>query len=120
MATIFLEKTMLMIDSIWFEIAIVSIIYAIGNIVFGHFEEHTSKIKRVSKYILTLIIIAGISTYFGRTIALVTLALFFLPAIYIHTIALPKKGINGWTAEPKEKYYELRGWDKDKLYRKKE
>lgn len=23
---------------------------------------------------------------------------------------LPKKGINGWTAEPREKYYALRGW----------
>jgi hypothetical protein len=26
-------------NSLWFEVAIVSIIYAVGNIVFGHFEE---------------------------------------------------------------------------------
>jgi hypothetical protein len=26
---------------------------------------------------------------------------------------LPKKGINGWTGEPKSKYYEYRKWDKD-------
>jgi hypothetical protein len=24
---------------------------------------------------------------------------------------LPKQGVNGWTGEPKEKYYQLRGWD---------
>jgi len=41
-------------DTFWFEIAIVSMIYALGNIFFGHFEEHTAKIKRVGKYILTI------------------------------------------------------------------
>jgi len=107
-------------DTLWFEIAIVSAIFVIGNIIFGHFEEHTPKVRRIGKYILILIVITGLSCYFGRTVAMIILGLFFLPVIYIHTIALPKKGINGWTAEPKEKYYELRGWDKNKLYRNKE
>lgn len=102
---------MLTPDTIWFEIAMVSVIYAIGNILFGHFEEQTPKVRRVGKYILTLLIIVGLSTYFSRTVAMTTLGLLLLPVIYIHTIALPKKGINGWTGEPKEKYYELRGWD---------
>lgn len=104
------------IDTLWFEVAIVSVMFAIGNILFGHFEEHTPKIRRIGKFILTLIIIIGVSYYFGRTAAMLTLGFFFLPVIYIHTIALPKKGINGWTGEPKDKYYELRGWSKDKLY----
>ena len=110
---------MIITDSIWFEIAIVSIVYAIGNILFGHFEEHTPKIRRIGKYILTLIIIVALSTYFGRVTAMIVLGFFFLPAIYIHTVSLPKKGINGWTGEPKEEYYELRGWDKSKLYKSK-
>ena len=47
---------------------------------------------------------------------MILLGVFFLPAVYIHAYYLPKKkGINGWTGEPKEKYYELRGWDKTKL-----
>jgi len=33
-------------NSLWFEVAIVSIIYAVGNIVFGHFEERTPKFRR--------------------------------------------------------------------------
>lgn len=34
---------MLETDSLWFEIAIVSIIFALGNILMGHFEEQTPK-----------------------------------------------------------------------------
>ncbi len=102
-------------NTLWFEVAIVSSLYAIGNILLGHFEAGTPKIRRVGKYILTLIIILVLSNYLGRTVAMTVLALALLPAIYIHTVHLPKKGINGWTGEPKDKYYELRGWDKDKL-----
>jgi hypothetical protein len=45
---------------------------------------------------------------------MIFLALFIIPLIYIHGYVLPrKKGINGWTGEPKSKYYEFRKWDKD-------
>lgn len=101
-------------NSLWFEVAIVSIVYAIGNIVFGHFEELTPKFRRVSKYILTLIIVCLISVYLGRTLAMSFLAVFLIPLLYVHGYYLPrKKGINGWTGEPKSRYYEFRGWDKN-------
>jgi Na+-driven multidrug efflux pump len=101
-------------DSLWFEIGIVSIIYAVGNMVFGHFEERTPKVRRVGKYILTIIVVCVISFYLGRTVAMCFLAAFLIPLIYIHGYYLPrKKGINGWTGQPKSKYYEFRGWDKD-------
>ena len=101
-------------DSIWFEIATVSMIYALGNILMGHFEERTPKIRRVGKYVLTLLIVCGLSFYFGRAIALGFLAIFIIPLLYIHAYYLPKKkGINGWTGEPKSKYYDFRKWDKD-------
>jgi len=54
-------------NTLWFEISIVSIIYALGNILMGHFEERTPKIRRVGKYLLTLILVCCISAYFGRT-----------------------------------------------------
>ncbi|MEX1238837.1 MAG: hypothetical protein WEB30_03940 [Cyclobacteriaceae bacterium] len=101
-------------ESLWFEVAIVSIIYAVGNMTFGHFEEQTPKWRRIGKYILTLVLIAGTSNFFGRAAAMTILALFLPPLLYIHAFYLPKKkGINGWTGEPKSKYYEFRGWDKD-------
>ncbi|HEX3767697.1 MAG TPA: hypothetical protein VHT72_04935 [Puia sp.] len=101
-------------ESLWFEVAVVSIIYALGNILMGQFEERTPKIRRVGKYILTLILVCGISLLAGRAIAMIFLALFIFPLLYVHGYLLPKKkGINGWTGEPKSKYYEFRKWDKD-------
>lgn len=102
-------------ESLWFEIAIVSIIYALGNILLGHFEEQTPKIRRVSKYLMTLLIVCGVSVYFGREVSMISLSIFIIPLLlYVHAYYLPrKKGINGWTGEPKSKYYEFRKWNKD-------
>jgi hypothetical protein len=89
-------------------------IYAVGNMVMGHFEEQTPKVRRVGKYLLTMIIICGISVLFGRTASMSILAISIIPILYIHGYYLPKKkGINGWTGEPKSKYYEFRKWDKN-------
>jgi hypothetical protein len=101
-------------ESLWFEIAIVSIIFAVGNMTMGHFEERTPKLRRVGKYFLILFIVCGISVLFGRAVAMIVLGLSLLPILYIHGYYLPKqKGINGWTGEPKSKYYEFRKWSKD-------
>lgn len=93
----------------------VSAIYAVGNILMGHFEEHTPKWRRVAKYGLIIVIVTLITAYFGRVWAYGLIGIAAVFGIYVHGIVLPKKGINGWTAEPKEKYYEFRGWDKSKL-----
>ena len=101
-------------DSLWFEIAVVSIIYAFGNILMGHFEEQTAKIRRVGKYLLTLLLVCCISYYFGRGVSMIFLGALMIPVLYIHAYYLPKKkGINGWSGEPKSKYYEFRKWDKN-------
>ncbi len=100
--------------SLWFEVSIVSIIFTIGNIVIGHFEEQTPRIRRILKYLFILLLICCISYFFGRKYAFILLGILLLFPIYIHAYHLPyKKGINGWTGEPKSKYYDLRGWDKD-------
>ena len=78
-------------ESLWFEVAIVSIIYAVGNMTFGHFEEQTPKWRRIGKYILTLVLIAGTSYFLGRAAAMTILALFLPPFLYIHAFYLPKK-----------------------------
>lgn len=101
-------------ESLWFEVAIVSIIYAVGNMTMGHFEEQTPKWRRVGKYLLTILLVCLLSVYFGRPVAMLVLGLMILPFSYIHFYYLPKKkGINGLTGEPKSKYYEFRGWDKN-------
>ena len=101
-------------DSLWFEVSIVSIIYSLGNILMGHFEERTPKLRRVGKYLLSIILVCGISVFLGRTASLIFLSCFIIPLIYVHGYYLPKKkGINGWTGEPKSKYYDFRKWDKN-------
>ena len=101
-------------NSLWFEIAVVSIIFAVGNMTMGQFEEQTPKVRRVGKFILIMALICGISFLFGRSIAMIVLAFSIIPLLYIHGYYLPKKkGINGWTGEPKSKYYDFRNWNKD-------
>lgn len=100
--------------SLWFEVAIVSIIYALGNILLGHFEERTPKWRRVTKYLLTIILIVTLSAWLGRAVAMSILAVSAIPIVYVHLYYLPrKKGINGWSGEPKSRYYEFRKWDKN-------
>jgi hypothetical protein len=94
----------------WLEAAVISTMFAVGNIVFGHFEERTPKWRRLAKLALVMAVALGISAFFGRTWFWVFLAVGALPPLYIHLWWLPSQGINGWTGEPKEKYYALRGW----------
>ncbi len=105
-----------LLDSpLWTEIALVSILFLLGHIYLGHFEEKSPKWKKLLKYVVTLILVCGLSLMFGRTVALIFLGSTLLPIIYIHGFWLPGKGINGWTGEPRDKYYQLRGWHKDFL-----
>lgn len=105
---------------LWTEIALVSILFLLGHIFLGHFEEKSPKRKKLLKYVLTLVLVCGLSLIFNRTVALIFLASTLLPVFYIHGIWLPSKGINGLTGEPREKYYELRGWTKESTDKKKE
>ena len=100
-------------NSLWFEIAIVSIFFLFGHIFLGHFEERSPKWRKILKYFLTVVIMIALSIFFGRTTAFIILGLTSIPIFYVHAILLPRKGINGWTGEPKSKYYDFRGWDKN-------
>jgi hypothetical protein len=100
-------------NTLWFEITIVTLFFLLGNIYFGHFEERNPKWRKVVKYIITLGIILTLSVYFGRAVALIVLGITIIPLIYVHGFVLPRKGINGWTGEPKGRYYDFRGWNKN-------
>ena len=96
----------------WFEVAVVMTIFAFGNIFFGHFEERTPKWRRALKVLMFLGLVLAISSTLGRAWAMGFLAVWIIPVVVIHMWWLPKHGVNGWTGEPKEKYYQLRGWDR--------
>lgn len=95
--------------SVWFDVAIVLVIFTAGGILFGRFEEHKPRWRRLLKVVVvTTVFIALIQTA-GRVWAYGVLALPLLAATYVHLVWLPKHGINGWTGEPKDKYLELVG-----------
>lgn len=100
-------------DTIWFDITIVTTLLLLGHIFMGHFEERSPAWRKVLKVVITLIIVISLSLFLGRTVAFIVLGLAFIPVVYVHAVLLPKKGINGWTGEPKSKYYDFRGWDKN-------
>ena len=96
----------------WFEVAIVAILLLVGQILFGHFEEMTPRWRILGKHALGIGIYTSIAYFFGRFWFYVSLAATLVPLVIIHFWWLPKHGINGWTGEPRDKYYELRGWKK--------
>ena len=94
----------------WFEIAVMGVGVAIGNILLGPFEEGKAKWRRVAKVFIGCSLGVLVSAYAGREWFYVLLALIVVGVLVVHGWWLPRKGINGWTAEPREKYYALRGW----------
>ncbi len=96
----------------WYELSLISTMVVIGTILFGHFEERTPKWRRILKFIIYTTVLCLISYYFGKTAFYIVLGILLLVVIIVHAWWLPKKGVNGLTGEPKERYYELRGWTK--------
>ena len=96
--------------NVWIDIAVMASLFAVGNILFGHFEERTPKWRRVLKFFLMTGAIVLISATAGRPWSIGVVAALCSVVLVIHGWWLPKQGINGWTAEPKDKYYALRGW----------
>ncbi|HXI26769.1 MAG TPA: hypothetical protein VNG89_00050, partial [Vicinamibacterales bacterium] len=97
--------------NLWIDVAVMASMFALGNILFGHFEERTPKWRRVLKFFLITGAVTLISATAGRTWSIGFVGTLFGLVAVIHGWLLPMRyGINGFTAEPREKYYALRGW----------
>ncbi len=87
-----------------------AVLLALGIVTFRRFEQRTPLWRRLLKAFTALAMTAVISYFFGRTSVIIAFCIAALPVIFIHAIRLPRHGINGWTGEPRDKYYALRGW----------
>lgn len=94
----------------WFEVAFVALLLLAGQILFARFEEQTPRWRILLKHVFGIVLYVAVSYYFGRFWFYISLAATFVLILIIHAWWLPRNGINGWTGEPKEKYYALRGW----------
>ena len=95
------------LESRWFDVAVVMSIFAIGNILFGHFEQHKPRSRRVLKVAIVVSVFLALAEWVGRPWAYGVLAIPLIAAAYVHIWWLPARGISGWTAEPRDKYLEL-------------
>lgn len=92
------------------DVGVMAAFLAVGNVAFRHFDPFMPLWRRLLKSALILMVTAAISYFLGRRGVLVAFGIIMVPLIYVHAIWLPRHGVNGWTGEPKEKYYALRGW----------
>jgi len=97
------------IETAWFDVAIIMSMFAVGNILFGHFEEHKPKWRRLLKVAIFLAMTLVLSYLRLRWMIYTFISAVLIVVAYLHLRWLPSHGINGWTGEPKEKYYELLG-----------
>lgn len=88
----------------------VAVILLAGNIAFRHFEPQMPWWRRMLKSMLILGGTALVSHQFGRTGVLAGAAAALAAFLYVHAYWLPKRGVNGWTGEPRARYHQLRGW----------
>lgn len=92
------------------DVGIAAVVLLLGNVFLRHFSPHMSWWQRLLKTFIILVLTALISYFFGRKGVLLEAGFALLPVLYVHGIWLPRHGVNGWTGEPREKYYVLRGW----------
>ncbi len=76
-------------------------------IVFNNFEKHVPVQKRVTKLFIVTGAFAAIGILFGRFAFWGVIALMTIGQVYLHGVYFPKHGINGLTAEPRDKYLEV-------------
>ena len=97
-------------NTVWFDVALITTIFAVGSIFFGHFETRTPKWRKVVKLVAFSAVAVLLSSTVGRVWVFVMLGVLTCAVLYVHAVLLPRHGINGLTGEPKEKYYSFRGW----------
>ena len=98
-------------DTYWFDVSLATSSLMLGHLFFGRFSEFQSRWTRLLKSLIGGAVIVGTAVLFGRGWSWLVIGAMCVPVVVIHGWWLPKKGVNGWTAEPRERYNELLGLD---------
>jgi hypothetical protein len=96
-------------DTYWFDVSVAALGLLLGHMLFGHFEAHKPLWRRLLKAAVGVILITGTTVFFGRTAMWILLGFIVATVAVIHGWWLPRNGVNGWTGEPRARYYELIG-----------
>ena len=96
-------------DTYWYDVALATTVFMLGHLFFGRFVEHRSRWRRLLKSALGIAVLVGTTVLAGRAWMYALLGTIVLGVAVVHGWWLPRKGVNGWTAEPRERYYEVIG-----------
>lgn len=80
----------------------VGLLLVTGGILFHRFDLQTPVWMRVLKAVLALIATALVSERFGHAGVLLLATVLMIPVVVVHGWWLPRKGINGWTGQPRD------------------
>jgi hypothetical protein len=95
----------------WFDVALASGLLLLGHVLFGRFAEHKPLWRRLLKAALGVALFVVIAVYLGRTWMYAFVGVLAVGVVVVHGWWLPRNGVHGLTAEPRERYYELLGLD---------
>lgn len=91
------------------EFAALFLVTALGSSLFDKFEVETPAARKLLRWALAAAMTLGTYLWIGHW-ALAALAVFAMLGISAHVIWCRTNGIHPLTAEPRLRYYELRGW----------
>ena len=94
-------------EKIYIDFLIAAGVAFAANVVFNNFERHLPLARRIIKNAVLLAILVGIGLVGGRIAFWSAIALLTAGQVVPHAWWFPKNGVNGLTAEPRERYLEL-------------
>ena len=98
-------------DTYWFDVSVVTTTLMLGHLGFGRFVEYQSRGRRLLKSLAGIAVLVGASVWAGRMWMYAGLAIIAVALVVVHGWWLPRHGVNGWTAEPRDRYHALMGLD---------
>ena len=94
-------------DTYWFDVARASFLLMLRHLYFGKFEQHRPYWRRLAKSLLGIAMLVMTIAFFGRMWSWALIGLIGVALIVVHGWWLPKNGVHGLTAEPRDRYFEL-------------
>ena len=98
-------------DTYWFDVALATTGLMLGHLYFGRFSDYKPRWRLLIKSLLGIAMVVGTTAVAGRLWTYLLIAAICVGVVVVHGWWLPKHGVNGLTAEPRDRYYELLGLD---------
>ena len=94
-------------ERIYLDIGIAVAACIVANVVYNNFERHLPAPRRVAKGAVMFAILGTLGFVLGRAVFWSVIGLMTVGQLILHAWWFPKNGVNGLTAEPRDRYLEL-------------